>query len=135
MPLYENALGVYNSNISLHGGTAFSHRYKGVLAQIRRAIRQIGGAETMSVVVAWERELDGLDHARQGLENKLLVIYPGMVDVLKALGGDRKGVSVVFGNYDAETDGIGVQMFDNMLELQGSEAMAVVRVRELIRKA
>lgn len=136
MSLYENALGIYNSNISLHDGTTFSHRYKAILAQVRKVIRQIDGADKLSAVVALERKLDGLDIARKRLEDKLLAIYPGVGDVLKALvDGNRKDVSVVFGNYDAETDGIGITMLNNMLELQGSEALAVVRVKGLIKKA
>lgn len=136
MSLYANALGIYNTNLSLHGGTTFSHRYKAILAQLRSVIRQIGGAGKLSVVIAWERELDRLDIARKRLEDNLLVVYPGVGDVLKALvGGNRKDVAVVFGNYDAETDGIGISMLNNMLELQGSEALAVVRVKELIKLA
>lgn len=134
MALYENAIGIYNSNVSLHDGTTYSHRYKATLVQLRSVIRQVNGADKMSVVVVLEREIDRLDAARKRLEDKLLAIYPGIGDVLKALvDGNRKDVAVVFGNYDAETDGIGIPMLNNMLELQGSEAMAVVRVKELIR--
>lgn len=136
MALYENALAVYNSRDTLHAGTTFSHRYKAILAQARRAIRQIGGADTMQVVAAWERELDRIDIARKGLEDKLLAVYPGMVNVLKAMSGDsRRDMSVALGDYDAETDGVGVLMLNNLLELQGSEALAVKRVKELIRTA
>lgn len=136
MSLYENALGIYNSNISLHGGTTFSHRYKAILAQIRKIIRRIGGADKLPVVAALEGELDKLDAARKKLEDKLLAIYPGIGDVLKALmDGSRKDIAVIFGNYDAETDGVGIPMLNNMLGLQGSEAIAVLRVKELIRKA
>lgn len=136
MSLYENALGIYNSNVSLHDGTTLSHRYKAILAQVRKVIRQIDGADKLSIITALERELDRLDIARRRLEDKLLAIYPGIGDVLKALvDGNRKDVAVVFGNYDAETDGIGIPMLNNMLELQGSEAMAVLRVKELIKKA
>ena len=136
MSLYENAAGIYNSDISLHNGTTFSHRYKAILAQIRKVVRQIGGAEKMSAVPALEGEMDRLDTARKRLEDKLLVVYPGIGEVFKALiEGNSKDVSVAFGNYDAETDNIGIPMLSNMLELQGSEAMAVSRVKELIKTA
>ena len=136
MSLYENATGIYNADISLHNGTTFSHRYKAVLAQIRKVVRQIGGAEKMSAVPALEREMDRLDTARKRLEDKLLVVYPGIGEVFRALiEGNSKDVSVAFGNYDAETDNIGIPMLNNMLELQGSEAMAVLRVKELIKAA
>ena len=134
MPLYENAEGIYSSNVSLRDGTTYSHRYKAILAQIRRIIRQIGGADKAFAITVLERELDRLDTARKRLEDKLLAIHPGMGEVLKALvDGNRKDISVAFGNYDAETDNVGIPMLNNMLELQGSEAMAVLRVKELIR--
>jgi len=136
MPLYENAAGIYNLNASLHNGTTYSHQYKAILSQTRRVVRQVGGAERLSTVTALGRELDRLDSARKRLEDKLLAIYPGIGDVLKALvDGNRKDISVAFGNYDAETDNVGILMLNNMLELQGSEAMAVLRVKELIRAA
>ena len=104
MSLYENAAGIYNSDISLHNGTTFSHRYKAILAQIRKVVRQIGGAEKMSAVPALEGEMDRLDTARKRLEDKLLVVYPGIGEVFKALiEGNSKDVSVAFGNHNAQT--------------------------------
>lgn len=133
--LYQNARDIYTSNVSLHDGTTYSHQYKAILTQIHKLIRYLAAAEDRESVVARERELVLLDGERKSLEKKLIAIYPDIENVLKAfIGGDRKNMAVVFGNYDAETDGVGTQALFNMLGLPGSEARAIERVRERIRK-